>query len=185
MKTWLTPPHTKDRLHRRVSVHGKELWTCQRWGEEMKTLKMQQKSGHRPEEAPLWKSSHLGPDRTAERQLSSFYIIFFIGRKDKIKDRTKWPGLTFELPGPAAGELLLCSFFVSVSVSWTEMSQNPDKGGKVHGILSGEKDVLKRNTSCLPFTVSPDQCLSLDLCNSNELMWQSLLCHCRNKWFLW
>lgn len=99
-------------------------------------------SGHRPEEAPLWKSSHLGPDRTAERQLSSFYIIFFIVRKDKIKDRTKWPGLTFELPGPAAGELLLCSFFVSVSVSWTEMSQNPDKGGKVHGILSGEKYFL-------------------------------------------
>lgn len=142
MKTWLTAPHTKDRLHRRVSVHGKELWTCQRWGEEMKTLKVQQKSGHRPEEAPLWKSSHLGPDRTAERQLSSFYIIFFIGCKDKIKDRTKWPGLTFELPGPAAGELLLCSFFVSISVSWTEMSQNPDKGGKVHGILSGEKYFL-------------------------------------------
>lgn len=105
-----------------------------------------QDSLHTPAAARLWKSSRLGPDRTAGKQLNTDRRRFSFLENcyesvRKIRSRTNWAGLTSEFPGGAVGRLLLGSGSGSVGVRWKEMSQNPNEGAKVQRFLSGGEKV--------------------------------------------
>lgn len=92
---------------------------------------------HRPEEVPLWRFFHLGPDRTTEKQLHTDHrqsSVWGTGGANTQWEQWGVGGLTLEFPGSGVGQFLLRSS--SAPPGWTEVSQDSDESGKIHRFLA-------------------------------------------------